>query len=132
MHQFPRYALAALSLLLSTPALADSNGLIGRWSAINSGQGLSVERDNIFFNEHTVCKLATPLTGNSIFESTLDCANYYMMDGEIVRAFERAITMSAELMTKNRLLVTIDDDEGAGSPVIYQRQQQAIDLGGKE
>ena len=141
MPPFPRLALVVLSLLISTSALADSNGLIGRWSAIESGQGLSIERKNIFFNEHTVCELQTPLRETSSFadelasfESVLDCANIYFMDGEIVRAFEQTITMSAELISKNRLLVTIDDDEGAGSPVLYQRQrqQQAKDLGGKD
>ncbi len=110
-----RNATALLLAVAGAPALAQDSPFAGAWCAAN-GEVMYVEADSIGFNEHTVCDLPVALPESGVLQADIACANIYMNGDEVVRAFEKTVTLRAE-PTADGLMVTLDDAE----PALWQR-----------
>ncbi len=113
------YKVGVLALVLAGSASAQGDSpFVGRWCADN-GESMLIEPGNVGFNEHTVCKTSVALPESGVFAAELACANYYIYEGEPVRAFERTSALRAET-TAEGLMVSLDQEQ----PVLWQRCEQ--------
>jgi len=114
MRHLHKVGVLALVLAGSASAQGDSP-FAGRWCADN-GESMLIEPANISFNEHTVCDLSVALPESGALEAELACANIYFNDGEAVRAFERSLSLRAEL-TREGLMLSLDQEQ----PALWKR-----------
>jgi len=95
--------------------------MLGRWIAIDGSGTLLLEQNTIGFNEHTVCELPNEMPEGDLLSMQIECANFYLYEGEFVRAFEKTILFEARYISPDELIVTIDF---ADDPVLYKRSYE--------
>ena len=109
-------------MLLVTPSLAAPNTVLGDWcSANDSGESMFVQTRSIGFNEHTVCVPDQPITDTGQIALNLTCANFYIVDGETVRAFERNVWLMAAPGKNNNLYAAFFNDDQADQTMRFKR-----------
>ncbi len=105
----------------NTAALAKNDTMLGRWIAVDGSESLLLEPNSIGFNEHTVCELPNEMPEGNLLSMQIECANFYLYEGEFVRAFEKTILFEARYISPDELIVTIGP---ANDPVLYKRSYE--------
>jgi len=95
--------------------------MLGRWIAIDGSETLLLETNSIGFNEHTVCDLPNSMPEENLVVMQIECASFYMYEGEFVRVFEKTLSFEARYIFPDQLIVTIDS---ADEPVVYERNYE--------
>ncbi len=110
--------LMILAVAYAGTTLAKEAKMLGTWCSEDGREIMYWEKQTIAFNEHTICEFDAPKATGPNTIMTLECANIYFMDDEIVRAFEKSVLFEANYTAPNRLSVTMDSNP---TPTLFTR-----------